>query len=435
MNKIESILYFRESGIPTLDIHVIDRGSVREQVTQVFQPHATGWVARSGGRPSIQKNGKPDGAMPWHATKPLGKYPSPAEQLEELVAAVEEIYTRLASNQVAFLHHQREFQKSGVIRIDDVTAVVEAVEGWPTALSHGTVNPAVRYYFHLPSLFTHPTGFEGDGEFLSPFELSMIGSRIANRLDFAQILGKMDDTLAVEFSFGNYQWGYDISAHDIQVGRTQQQHPYAFRINRDGRRQTLPLGQGLVELADASFHALMLGLTIPSDKILAIPEELRQMGGYDLTHFEEAPSFSLGRGRMVFAAELLLAPSVRMGRIVPVESAPYWEKLREEGWDTGLPFFTSEQYNETVHAEEWFIERGLVKETRSLSGVPYVYPTKRMLFRMGVLTDAEYLAIYDQWLTPDNPRFPYRGLVWRDHSRNFSPQEFLERAQRPSLLK
>lgn len=379
MNKIESIWYFQMREIPTVLIDIIDKSKIKKDVRQAFHQKKLGWVARSGSRPSPKLNSKPDGFMPWHATKPLDHYKDSEQQLAELVCEAERIYNSLSENQVVFIHPQRQFDKSGVLRVDNTTAIVEAVAGWPEGLSHGKVDPIVRYVFKMPSLFIDPIKIDGEESFLTSQELRWIGSEIERRLDYKMLLETLSEPLAVEFSFGPYRWGYSISAHDIMAGkakRFQTWYDLATSITTRVQEARLPEVE-LAQLVEETFENVMGVLDRAPYTVLDIQKEAERLSEiYDIATYKESPS-SMGSSRFERAAEMFLEPSKRRGRIVPVGKDHFEAQLKEHNldWETpaGNPF-----EGDVLDTMEYFQSWEYFVEEQTSQGT-YLWPTENLL--------------------------------------------------------
>ncbi|NTV23490.1 MAG: hypothetical protein HGA85_03890 [Nanoarchaeota archaeon] len=383
MNKIESIFYFEMNEIPTLTIDIINKGKIESNVEQIFHPFQFGWVARSGGAPSPKLNSKPDGFMPWHATKPLSAYSSPDQQLADLTLAVERIYSQLSSDQVVFLHHQRKFDKSGVLVVNDRTAVVEAVLGWPEALSHGKVDPIARYEFRMPSLFLSPLQVKGDPSFLSQQELSMIGRDIERRLDYQALLGFIGDPVAVEFSFGDYKFGYGISAHDIQAGKSQKfQNWYDLAKSITSRAKIKGGTGGLSSVVEEAFVKTMS--LLDSSPPGTFDQEIELLARkYALSMYDGPVPTTLGAYQFEKAAQLLLSPTKSADKIMAYMASEFERKLIEEGIFDGTNIGEDPFADDYMDCIEFLRERGYAV-SKTEKGVEVIYPTEALLINQKI---------------------------------------------------
>jgi hypothetical protein len=379
MNKIESIWYFMMQEIPTLYIKIIDRNNIEEEVRSSYLPNKHGWVARSGSKPYPNLKSRPDGFMPWHATKPLDKYLDTEQQLLELLSAVQDIYHTLNHEQVVFIHQQRHFEKSGVLRVDDRQAIVEAVAGWPEALSHGKINPLARYLFELPTMFLNPVSVEGDEQFLTPQELYWIGSKIERRLDYKLLLENMSEPVAVEFSFGPYRWGYDISAHDIMAGKAEKFQAWfdiARSVSERIKEQRMPHDE-LASMVEESFEKIV-GLLekAPYDPVRDTDMLSTK---YNLSAYRGPPQTSMGSYMLEYATELLLRESIIDGKITLVNFSKIkkiWENKQVHEEDP--PFLGT-----PLNTEKYLLESGYVNIVTLPEG-EYVVPTEALLINQEI---------------------------------------------------
>ncbi len=387
MNKIESIFYFEIAEIPTLHVDIIDKSNVAVDVKSIVTPNRLGWVARSGARPTPAMRSVADPVMPWHATKPLNDYASPELQVEELIGKIGEIYRLLKDDQVVFIHPQRDFAKSGNIRVDDRYAIIEAIAGWPEPLAHGKVDPAVRYIFRIPSLFVEPQKVEGDEGFLSTTELRMLSNYIERRLDYSFLLDSIIEPIVVEFSLGNYRWGYGPSAHDIMAGKAQRFENW-YNLARSGRDQSL-FGirpDELSEIVEESFENIASLLDMGKKKL---SEETAGRlaaylsGKYDLNRYERAPTTSMGSRQFEHAAEIFLGFSKSAGEIKGVPESRLRKMLEEEGCSYQSMLFRKHEGvavegmpEDSIGFLKW---EGYAVETVGSDGKRYIWPTEELM--------------------------------------------------------
>lgn len=200
MNKIASINYLMRQGVPTLPISVINNSRVEMDVREIYRPNDLGWVVRCGQEPDDR--GKIEKGMPWHVAK----------NSEEVVAVVRDFYSSLPRGHYVFIHPQRDMNRSGNLLVDGENILIEAVSGWPKALSHGEIMPESTYSFNAPSMFfSEDFGCEF-GNTLSRQDLFLLGTYIERRLNYETL--SLTDPLVLEFSFDSKD---RISAHDIRV--------------------------------------------------------------------------------------------------------------------------------------------------------------------------------------------------------------------------
>jgi hypothetical protein len=117
MKKLTSLYYFLANEIPTLKFDIIPRHDIEGYLGQIIKPNKFGHVVRSADAFTADPNAEPEGFMPWARVLGLDQIGWPA-QLEQTIAAAHDVYSQIRPDQVAFTHHQRQFEKGGVLRVD-----------------------------------------------------------------------------------------------------------------------------------------------------------------------------------------------------------------------------------------------------------------------------------------------------------------------------
>jgi hypothetical protein len=247
---------------------------------------------------------------------------------------------------------------------------VEVVRGWPEGLSHGKASPAATYFFNLPTLFTNPIKIEGQEDFLTLQELRWIGSEIERKLDYTFILGSdLSKPVVVEFSYGDYNGSYSISAHDIQAGAGRVFSMLFHIARRIGEDRRLP-DEVKIIVFDGIYRSLA------EQSMVGFAKSLEELSRYNISAYFESPATSLGSYENETAAEQLLYPSREHGMIVGVSKTLLESRLEEEHALIGPA--TDDPYGEYYRTLDFFVEMGYATEIRTPTGI-YIFPTRKLL--------------------------------------------------------
>lgn len=195
MNKIASIYYLQEQGIPTLEIYnLLNPENPEKELSGIFKPLPHGWVVRCGDMPDY--NAPPERALPWGV----------ASTYEELIREVRRIGKEAGYKRLVFVHPQRNMIKAGNFMRCGGDIIIEACSGGYSALARlaaGRDNPQQRLVFRLLS----KTVEEGE-KILTPNDLLQI---IETERKIA--LPNMTGVIVSEFSINEIG---RIDVHDVR---------------------------------------------------------------------------------------------------------------------------------------------------------------------------------------------------------------------------
>ncbi len=202
MNKIASIYFLQELGLPTISPNIInfrDEKLIRKKVDSFYFDYNPGWVLRCGEPPD--KTRRVERGLPWDTAK--GK--------EDLVEKIIFMQRKISSNYAVFCHPVMEMVRGGIMLIDGDRVVVESATGGPRELSsfyRGYRSPEQQIIFN-PGMLSHKR--YGKDVLLNKDLLDL--RNIERTLNWVE-LNAVSNPVSIEFSWlknGN------LYVHDLSV--------------------------------------------------------------------------------------------------------------------------------------------------------------------------------------------------------------------------
>jgi len=202
MNKLASIEFLHELGLPTINPRIIystDEKKIRKSVDSFYYDFPPGWALRCAELPD--KKGKVERGLPWAMTN--GK--------ENLVKKIIEIQKQVKGKYVVFCHEVKEMERGAIMLIEGNRIVVEAGKGNPKELSdmfRGYRSPEQRLIFR-PGMLS--LDYKDGQEVLSREDL--FDARCIERNFDYKKLGAIINPVAVEFS----KTKTGLYVHDVSI--------------------------------------------------------------------------------------------------------------------------------------------------------------------------------------------------------------------------